>query len=194
MTAEGVTAAQLAAKVSLTGNETIAGTKTFSSQPVLPQARVQATAQATTSGTAKDFTGIPSWAKRITIMLTGVSTNGTSLLLIQVGSGSFETTGYDSSASIGGTGIVTAGSTAGFLFEASGGGGASAARHGVITLCNISGNTWVSSHAGSYGNAGLAFIAGGGSKTLSGALDRLRITTVNGTDAFDAGSVNILYE
>jgi hypothetical protein len=34
----------------------------------------------------------------------------------------------------------------------------------------------------------------GGTVTLSGTLDRVRITTVNGTDTFDAGTVNILYE
>ena len=33
-----------------------------------------------------------------------------------------------------------------------------------------------------------------GRVTLSGALDRVRVTTVNGTDTFDAGSINILYE
>lgn len=152
------------------------------------------TAQATTSGTAKDFTGIQSWAKRITITLSGVSTSGTSLLLVQIGDGSFATTGYDSGASIGGTGIVSTTSTAGFIFEAGGGGGAGTSRHGTLTLHNVSGNIWVSSHVGSYGTYGVAFIAGGGSKTLSGVLDRVRLTTVNGTDTFDAGSVNILYE
>lgn len=152
------------------------------------------TAQATTSGTAKDFTGIPSWAKRITITLSGVSTSGTSLLLVQIGDGSVATTGYDSGASIGGTGVVSTTSTAGFIFEAAGGGGAATSRHGVVTLHNVSGNTWVSSNVGSYGTYGVAFILGAGSKTLSGVLDRIRLTTVNGTDTFDAGSVNILYE
>jgi hypothetical protein len=33
-----------------------------------------------------------------------------------------------------------------------------------------------------------------GHVSLSGALDRIRLTTVNGTDTFDAGSVNIIYE
>ena len=150
--------------------------------------------QLTTSGTSKDFTGIPSWAKRITLMLRGVSTNGTSLLLVQIGDGSFNTDGYDSGASIGGTGVVSATSTAGFIFEAAGGGGALTSRHGVLTLHNVSGNTWVSSNVGSYGTYGQAFILGGGAKTLSGVLDRVRLTTVNGTDTFDAGLINILYE
>ena len=52
------------------------------------------TAQASTSGTAIDFTGIPSWAKRITVMFNGVSTNGTSNPQIQLGSGSPTTSGY----------------------------------------------------------------------------------------------------
>jgi hypothetical protein len=152
------------------------------------------TAQATTSGTFVDFTSIPAWAKRITLTLSGVSTNGTSLLLVQIGNGSIATTGYDSGASIGGTGVVSTTSTAGFIFEAGGGGGAATSRHGVVTLHNVSGNLWVSSNVGSYGTYGVAFILGAGSKTLSGALDRVRLTTVNGTDTFDAGSINILYE
>lgn len=34
----------------------------------------------------------------------------------------------------------------------------------------------------------------GGTISLAGALDNVRLTTVNGTDTFDAGSINILYE
>ena len=41
------------------------------------------TAVASTSGTSIDFTGIPSWVKRITVMFNGVSTNGTSNIQIQ---------------------------------------------------------------------------------------------------------------
>jgi hypothetical protein len=64
---------------------------------------------------------------------------------------------------------------------------------GAMTLLLFSGNTWVSSHtAGSSANSTTFF--GGGQVTLSGVLDRLRVTTVNGTDTFDAGSINILYE
>ena len=40
----------------------------------------------------------------------------------------------------------------------------------------------------------MAITTGGGSVTLSGALDRVVLTTVGGTDTFDAGSVNIIYE
>ena len=76
------------------------------------------TAVASTSGTSIDFTGIPSWVKRITVMLNGVSTNGTSPKLVQLGSASISTTGYLSSgltASSAGT-LVTS-STAGMLIN-----------------------------------------------------------------------------
>jgi len=60
----------------------------------------------------------------------------------------------------------------------------------VITL--ISGSSYVSSHSGMTNNT--QAISGGGGITLSGTLDRVRITTVNGTDTFDAGTINIMYE
>lgn len=60
----------------------------------LSQPLTQGTSQASTSGTAIDFTGIPSWVKRITVMFSGVSTNGTSVPQIQVGAGSVTTSGY----------------------------------------------------------------------------------------------------
>jgi len=51
------------------------------------------TAVASTSGTSIDFTGIPSWVKRITVMFDVVSTNGSAIILIQLGdSGGIETT------------------------------------------------------------------------------------------------------
>jgi hypothetical protein len=53
------------------------------------------TAVASTSGTSIDFTSIPSWVKRITVMIAGVSTNGSSIIQIQLGdSGGVETSGY----------------------------------------------------------------------------------------------------
>lgn len=153
---------------------------------------VSGTAQASTSGTAIDFTGIPSWAKRITVMFNGVSTNGASAVQVQLGSGSFAVTGYASSAAIAGGASYAAGlqSTTGFLLTPAR--SASDVTYGVMTVQNVSGNTWVSSTASGVNNAFGNF--GGGSVTLSGTLDRVRITTVNGTDAFDAGSINILYE
>lgn len=184
--------------VKLTGNQTVAGVKTFSSQPVLPQALTLATAQNTTSGTSIDFTSIPSWVKRVTVMLNGVSTNaaGAASILLQLGSGSVQTTGYLAYAS----GEANAGTTTTSVYTTGFGllaTGASSTHHGHVVFTLISGNIWICSGTAN-GLDGAGSLAYGrqvsGNVTLSGALDRVRLTTSNGTDTFDAGSVNILYE
>ena len=154
---------------------------------------VQETAKASTSGTEVDFTGIPSWVKRITVMFNGVSTNGTSNPIIQIGAGSVETTGYASGLGFANaTGTQVGPLTAGF---ACGGTQAVNLIYANATLALVGSNLWVYSLAGYLNASGTVYgMSAGGNKTLSGTLDRVRITTVNGTDAFDAGSINILYE
>lgn len=147
------------------------------------------TAQATTSGTVIDFTGIPNWAKRITLMLNGVSVSGTSNYLVQLGAGAVQTTGYIcASTRLAAATLATNGSTSGFMVNTA---SAAASVSGSIVLSLISSNLWAASFAA---GDGAQSYSGGGSVTLSGTLDRIRLTTVNGTDTFDAGSVNILVE
>lgn len=154
-----------------------------------------AAAQASTSGTSIDFTGVPVWVKRITIMFNGVSTNGSNNYLVQIGSGTVTTSGYASSASrFGGGTLSSASSTSGFLIN---GVAATTLLSGTVSLVNITGNTWVASVTvadTNGGSSGLYTVLGGGNLLLSGTLDRVRITTVGGTDTFDAGSINIMYE
>lgn len=138
-----------------------------------------------------DFTGIPTWVKRITVMFNGVSGSGTSNFLIQIGSGSITSSGYVSSAVQTVVTNTTVTSTAGFIVT-----GAVAAAQtysGITIFTNISGNNWILLGTINQ-NSGALNYSGGNSPALSGALDRVRITTVNGTDTFDAGSINILYE
>jgi hypothetical protein len=153
------------------------------------------TAIATTSGTSHDFTSIPSWVKRITVMFSGVSTSGTSLVQIQLGdSGGVETTGYNSGAVIGTTATSYTGNiTTGFVTGADLNSTASSVRYGSYIISRLDGNTWVGQgniHDSNYTLGAQC----AGAKTLSATLDRVRVTTVNGTDTFDAGSINILYE
>lgn len=152
------------------------------------------TAVASTSGTSIDFTSIPSWVKRITVMFSGVSTNGTSPILIQLGDvGSFETTGYASSAvRIGAASSAYLTSTAGFLVQE--GTIAASLYNGTATITLIGSNNWAQTSCVSSPSASNSGNFAAGSKTLSDTLDRVRITTVNGTDTFDAGTINILYE
>ena len=153
-----------------------------------------ATAVASTSGTSIDFTSIPSWVKRITVMFSGVSTSGTSVIQIQIGSTTFTTTGYVSSAGGINSGTGQAGSTTGFALTT--GTAAASSQSGAITLSllNTSTYNWVSSGNLMYTSTTGAIHLSAGAVTLSGVLDRVRITTVNGTDTFDAGTINILYE
>jgi len=151
----------------------------------------QVTAVASTSGTSIDFTGLPAWVKRITVMLTGVSINSTSNFLFQIGSGSVTSTGYASRATyFQGATLSGGNSSAGFI---AGNFGAANTQSGAITLTLLASNTWVAT--GYLADSGSnATSIGGTSPALSGALDRVRVTTVGGTDTFDAGSVNIIYE
>jgi hypothetical protein len=159
----------------------------------LSQPFTSGTAVASTSGTSIDFTSIPSWVKRITVMFKGVSTNGSSNWLVRLGtSGGIASTGYLGSAGYLGASPGGGRSTTGFIFQI---GGSGQIMHGpmVITLQDSATNTWV--QQGTLGDSSQDYIFfSGGSAVLSGALDRVRITTVNGTDTFDAGSINILYE
>jgi hypothetical protein len=158
---------------------------------------VSATKQVSTSGTSIDFTSIPSWVKRIVVQFVGVSTNGISNVMIQIGdSGGIETSGYLGAVAYAsnGSAIIANNFTTGF--GVTGSVAAASVLHGqvVLTLQDATSQNWVSSVSLGYSNS--ADIAvGGGSKSLSpGPLDRLRITMVNGTDVFDAGSINIMYE
>lgn len=150
------------------------------------------TSQATTSGTYKDFTAVPAWVDRITVTLSGVSTNGTNHLLVQIGAGSITSSGYESnSAWIPNGGYPSvAGSTEGFIslqFYAS------VAVSGAITLTRHSGTTWVATGTMRDSTYNVV-VQMAGVVTLGGTLDRVRLTTVGGTDTFDAGSVNVSWE
>jgi len=173
----------------------VAGSNTLTLQAATATNAVNTlgTAVASTSGTFIDFTGLPSWIKRITVMLSGVSTSGTSNPQIQLGAGSVTTSGYLGTGSNFASGVATSNYTTGFGIWASANWVAANLVSGGLVITNITGNTWVA-----FGSWGLSNSNGvgttAGNIALSGTLDRVRITTVNGTDTFDAGSVNILYE
>jgi hypothetical protein len=149
------------------------------------------TAQTTTSGTSKDFTSIPSWVKKITVLFNGVSTNGTSIIQLQLGtSGGFTTSGYVSAGSGLSNVVATAISTTGFI--TSDNNLAANLQSGLVTIATSGSNGW-QYYGGIYNQTSKMSVCSGG-VTLSSTLTQLRITTVNGTDTFDAGSINLLLE
>ena len=151
-----------------------------------------ATAQ-TASGTSVNFTGIPSWVKRITVTLNLVSTSGASFLIFQLGTNSgVLTSGYNTmSAALTGTAQGVSVSTAGYLLR--GASSAASSTTGQLILTKVTGNTW--SGLGIFQDtADNRQIWSTGGITLTEPLIQIRLTTVNGTDTFDAGTINIMYE
>ena len=146
---------------------------------------------ATTSGTAHDFS-VPGGVKKVEIDFENVSLSGAANLLIQLGdSGGVETTGYSAFGGYIASGVspVLSGVTTGFPLIAS---LASRAITGVLTLTNMSGNMWIGSFIGRE-VSGSVLLTMTGDKTLSDVLTTVRITSSNGTDTFDSGSVKIRF-
>ena len=174
-----------------TGNVVTTGSSAAVTPTMLSQPLTRGTAQTTTSGTSIDFTGIPSWVKRVTVMFNNVSTTGTNNKLIQLihSGGTVVSSGYRSAAArLNDTGLLETASTAGFLINSV----LSADDHyGSYVLTNLSVNDWTGVGSVTYG-AGLITSCGGVS--IASTLTGIRITTTGGTDTFDTGSINILYE
>lgn len=153
---------------------------------------VSGTALSTNGLTSIAFTGIPSWAKRVTLMFNAVTLGGTAIPIVQLGVGSTPTTsGYvgsttQLSASSSGTQSVTTG--VGFYYTV-----ATQVISGHMIFTNVSGNIWIGSGTSAAGAAGLASV-GAGAVTLGGTLGMLQLTSVGTANTFGTGSVNILYE
>ncbi len=191
-TGSGTTALTL----SSSQNATIAGTLQVAgvSTNIYPLVLGTSKTAVTDFTTSADFTGIPSWAKRITVMFSGVSLTGTDALLVQIGdSGGVETTGYSSAVAFVGSSTGGNSRTDGYVITLSQ--NASNTLAGAITIVNISGNTWIQTGGMIYeSTTPTSFVMPStGIKTLSAQLDRVSITRT-GTNTFDAGTINIIWE
>ncbi len=196
-TAASVTTSEIAAATLVTAADTIASNDNDTTIPtsaavidyVQASGLTYSTAQVTTSGTAFDFTGIPSWAKRITIIFTQVSLSGTDSYLVQIGSGSFVTSGYYAvSSTIDGAAVGSTAFTTGFGIVA---GNAVDAMSGTATLTKDAANVWHFSATIQRGGNKVSLC--GGDRDLGATLDRVRITR-SGTNTFDDGKINIAWE
>lgn len=192
-TVVGTTDTQTLTNKTLT-SPSIGGTPVMSAS-VITSATALAYSSATNSGTTLDFTSIPSWVKRITVMFNAISTSGANAIIMQLGvSGTAETSGYISTCgSIQNSSASMQTSTAGFLTSVTGNIGAATTVSGLFTIGLIGSNIWSYSGNLSREASGNTIFMGAGTKTLAGTLNMVRITTV-ASDTFDAGSVNIFYE
>ena len=152
-----------------------------------------ASPQATTSGSAFTFGSIPAGVSLILINFTGVSLAGTDKLLITIGDGGgLETSGYISTAlsENGGTPTVV-NSTAGFIMNDIRNAASIVSGTMTLALSNASTYSWIESHMAKGSTS--ASCTGGGQKSLSAELTQLQVTRT-GSDAFDAGAINIMYQ
>jgi hypothetical protein len=158
---------------------------------------VRATAVASTSGTSIDFTSIPAWVEKITVMFQGVSLSATANVIVRLGtSGGFVSSGYTAALGlITNTSNTTRGTAYTTYFPVTWAGSAAYVVYGNLTITNLTGNTWTAT--GNFyqdqGGGNFHVINVSGAIALSGVLTQLRITS-DASDTFDAGTVNIMYE
>lgn len=146
------------------------------------------------SGTALNFTSIPSWVRKITIGLSAVSFSGSDSLRIRIGTGGVaKTSGYSSSGWVTAA-LASNGNTSTAGFDGAFDGTASNERNGVFTLVCVDPSTHTWSLSGTYQASGSGSGFGlNGTVTLAGALN---IVTIAGTSggAFDGGKAVVQYE
>jgi len=147
-----------------------------------------------TTNTFIDFEDVPTWARRITVLFDGVRSNSSSSRLVQLGtSAGFINTGYLSYWVYAANNVVTgSNSTAGFgLWN----GGSNDINYVTMTITNVTGNNWLSTHHGGFWNGGSNFgQAGGGRVTILDVITRIRVIMVNTAEIFTAGTINVVYE
>ena len=171
----------------------LAATQTLTNKTIQGGAITSATAQASTSGTSINFTDIPSWVKRITVMVQGLSFAGASgAARVQIGTGGvLTTTGYTSDC------LLVTGSnacnTSSFIngLAILNGNVAADTLWGVTTITNLSGNTWIATFNSCRSDSGSSR-SGTGFIALGGVLDIVSVVATSGS--FDAGTINIMYE
>lgn len=172
-------------------NTTFAGTAAVPTGTLYP---LVSGTSVSASGTSVNFTGIPSWVKRITVMFQAISLNGSSIPMVQIGAGTTpETTGYLGSVSSITSGVATESSTTGFKVFTTGSAAAATTISGAMTITLLTGSSWIVTGTTARTDAAQSSVLAY-SKTITGTLGVVRVTTVNGTDAFDAGTINIFYE
>jgi hypothetical protein len=157
---------------------------------------IQRATSVTASGSSVDFTNIPSWVRRITVTMTGISFAAAGVGRIRIGtSGGLVTTGYAGGL----VGIATTPAVSldslGASPEGIAGLSASAAATvvtGQFIIVNVTGNTWQATGSVVRNTDTAALNVSNGWIALSGTLDRLSLVAT--TSTFDAGTINILYE
>jgi len=174
----------------------VAGSNTLTLQAATATSSVNTLGVAITltNQTAPDFTNIPSWVKRITLMFQGVSASSTGIPLVQLGTGSttYTTSGYVCTATRlqDSTAVSVGASTSGFQIQSA---AAATTLSGSFVLTNLTSNVWTIQGALSNTTTTNFVFVTAGHVSLGATLTAVRLY-IDGTQFFDAGSINIIYE
>jgi hypothetical protein len=142
---------------------------------------------------ALTYTAIPSWVRKITILIADANTSGTSPIIFQIGVTTLTTSGYKNSktnqTSTGTAGSYNASATGAEISQ----GSASSNITGSVTFTRALGDVWTWS--GVFGGSVTNFMMTTcGNVTVVGNVNIVGVTFVNGTDQFDSGTINVYYE
>ena len=150
------------------------------------------TAASPAIGSSIEF-AIPSWARRITLILAGASTTGSATCIVRLGTASgVVTSGYVGGITVAGSSVSTANNTSGIGGFSTSAGATTVT--GQFVISNVSGNIWVSN--------GMVYRNGETSSSYSNGFLDLGVSPLTSValvvsgffGAFDAGTVNVIYE
>lgn len=177
------------------------GSGALSWQTVSASNLTRATSVATTSGTSIAFHNIPASARRISLLFDQVSLDASVEMRIQLGTGTQASPTWVTTNYIGARGYSFYNNTAssegseseiGFRFNYS---TESIGYSGIVTLENLTGNTWVESGVIAGGSSSsFSIFSSGGVKDAGATVTQVRVTSTSGTANFDNGQMTIMYE
>jgi hypothetical protein len=191
--AAGTTIASLSSTgAAVTGTLSATGTVADSTGTLRPL--ISGTVVTATTAFPLNFTNIPSWVKRITVMFASASPSLGNWFTIQLGTSvGIVTSGYLGSAFITTTSGITAMQNSSAINIYNNSGSAADTMHGsvVLNLLDPATNTWTAMGLVSKSNA-LVMSYVTGSISLASALTQVSVAA--GSGSLDGGSINIMYE
>jgi hypothetical protein len=152
---------------------------------------ISGTAQAA-SGPTVSFTGIPSWAKRITVLLSAITTVASGTPAIRAGAGSYEATGYESINSNIQTSTAASSASVNTSWDLVTAGNSTYTYTGNIVITKVTGTTYTICSQLRFNTTLSTFTTG--YKTFSGNISQLQLCMSTGTDTFNGGTINVMYE
>jgi hypothetical protein len=178
------------------------GTAWISSAPAA-SGLISGTAQSLVGQNSVNFTSLPSGIKKLTVIIRNASTNGTSIPVVRIGaqnsiaSAATFYLGTQMAIISGGNPGSTADTTGVILNNSN---AAANVYQGTVEFTALESNyTWAYSAQISLSNTTRLMINNGtialGDYYVGAAeLSNVRLTTINGTDTYDAGTINIVYQ